>query len=78
MAERIRALVAIGFRVLGAAATDRIENDENGAGHAPLSYGRGVGVRVRAPHLGAALIRPSATFSQREKGTRHKWKELTD
>ena len=36
VAERIRALVAISVRVLGAAATDKIKNDEDRAGHAPL------------------------------------------
>jgi hypothetical protein len=33
MAERVRALVAIGFGVLRAAAADRIEDDQDGAGH---------------------------------------------
>ena len=61
MAERIRALIAIGFRVLGAAAADRVENDENGAGHAPLSYGRGVGGEGLPDDRGRL---PSATFSR--------------
>src|SRR6185437_1558659 len=33
VAQRIGALVAVGRRILGAAAADRIEDDEDGAGH---------------------------------------------
>ena len=33
VAERVGALVAVGRRVLGAAAADRIEDEENGARH---------------------------------------------
>ena len=37
MAERVGALVAVGRGVLGAAAADRIEDDEDGAGHGRLT-----------------------------------------
>jgi hypothetical protein len=37
MAERVGAFVAIGASVGGAAATHGIKNDENCAGHAPLT-----------------------------------------
>ena len=36
MAERVGALVAVGRGVLGAAAADRIEHDEDRAGHGEL------------------------------------------
>ena len=44
VAQRIRALVAIGFRIVRAAAADRIEDDEDGPGQcSPLLRERGRG-----------------------------------
>ena len=40
VAERVGPFVAVGRRVLGAAAADRIEDDEDGAGHDCALTGR--------------------------------------
>ena len=73
MAERVRALVAIRSRVLGAAAADRVENDQDRAGHRlPSPTGEGLGGRQRSPASSRHLREegaPSSSFAGREPHT---------